>query len=382
MDKETLSHYGWIVVLVLVLSIMIALATPFGEYVKVSATNTLTSFIDTNQGALSIIDPPPPPSSFQSPQAYNYETPIADPLFFAEDADDTLMNMYNVIGFGAQEPAYRTSFVPNQIVTFKTDLLKEAVYGDSIYAKFKYSNGVEYIAPLTKDGEENEDFDDYLGYLYVNVPMNELSLPNGTTAIKATVTSVVGDFTAEYSLMHINQDGIEGWMYTNEDDGSAVMVVKNARAELDEDGYADNVVPEEGSAIVAVMGAVGGTLPIHKLTVAGKDFIVNEKPTSENSPAITNGVWKIGDSYHNEDQWIYFLYNTKTDGTSFEVSEGDCAFVWYTNMDIADTMFEGLESIELLGTEFKKPFTGITQSLSRLDFYPTSNSYFQQYTSL
>ena len=29
MDKETLSHYGWIVILVLILSVMMALATPF-----------------------------------------------------------------------------------------------------------------------------------------------------------------------------------------------------------------------------------------------------------------------------------------------------------------------------------------------------------------
>ena len=34
MDKNTLSNYGWIVIAVLVLVIMIALATPFGEYIK------------------------------------------------------------------------------------------------------------------------------------------------------------------------------------------------------------------------------------------------------------------------------------------------------------------------------------------------------------
>ena len=30
MDKETLSNYGWVVICVLVLVVMIALATPFG----------------------------------------------------------------------------------------------------------------------------------------------------------------------------------------------------------------------------------------------------------------------------------------------------------------------------------------------------------------
>ena len=33
MDKETLSNYGWIVVAILVLTIMIAMATPFGKYI-------------------------------------------------------------------------------------------------------------------------------------------------------------------------------------------------------------------------------------------------------------------------------------------------------------------------------------------------------------
>ena len=34
MHKEMLSNYGWIVICVLVLSVMIALATPFGIYVN------------------------------------------------------------------------------------------------------------------------------------------------------------------------------------------------------------------------------------------------------------------------------------------------------------------------------------------------------------
>ena len=34
MDKETLSNYGWVVICVIVLAIMIALATPFGEYIR------------------------------------------------------------------------------------------------------------------------------------------------------------------------------------------------------------------------------------------------------------------------------------------------------------------------------------------------------------
>lgn len=44
MDKETLSNYGWIVIVVIVLAIMIALATPFGSYVVNGVDSIAKSF--------------------------------------------------------------------------------------------------------------------------------------------------------------------------------------------------------------------------------------------------------------------------------------------------------------------------------------------------
>ena len=49
MDKETLSHYGWIVIVSLVLAIMIALATPFGKFVGQAVSNTVRGFAGTAQ---------------------------------------------------------------------------------------------------------------------------------------------------------------------------------------------------------------------------------------------------------------------------------------------------------------------------------------------
>ena len=48
MDKSTLSNYGWIVIAVLILSVMIALATPFGNYVKTATLNVTNGLIDTS----------------------------------------------------------------------------------------------------------------------------------------------------------------------------------------------------------------------------------------------------------------------------------------------------------------------------------------------
>lgn len=52
MDKETLSNYGWIVICVLVLAVMIALAGPFGNFVADAVKSTAQGLFDVNQGAL------------------------------------------------------------------------------------------------------------------------------------------------------------------------------------------------------------------------------------------------------------------------------------------------------------------------------------------
>ena len=52
MDKETLSNYGWIVICTLVLAIMIALATPFGEYISGAVKSTTQGLFDVSKNAM------------------------------------------------------------------------------------------------------------------------------------------------------------------------------------------------------------------------------------------------------------------------------------------------------------------------------------------
>lgn len=52
MDKETLSNYGWIVICVLVMVVMIALAGPFGNFISEAVKSTTQGLFDTNQNAL------------------------------------------------------------------------------------------------------------------------------------------------------------------------------------------------------------------------------------------------------------------------------------------------------------------------------------------
>ena len=55
MDKETLSNYGWIVVLVLILAVMMALATPFGSFVSTAIKDVTGGFWDVNSASLNAV---------------------------------------------------------------------------------------------------------------------------------------------------------------------------------------------------------------------------------------------------------------------------------------------------------------------------------------
>ena len=53
MDKETLSNYGWVVICTLVIAIMIALATPFGEYIANGVKSTTTGLTEVLNKSLT-----------------------------------------------------------------------------------------------------------------------------------------------------------------------------------------------------------------------------------------------------------------------------------------------------------------------------------------
>ena len=56
MDKETLSNYGWVVICVIVLAIMITLATPFGNEIKEAVVAATERLMGIASDALSAID--------------------------------------------------------------------------------------------------------------------------------------------------------------------------------------------------------------------------------------------------------------------------------------------------------------------------------------
>ena len=70
MDKETLSNYGWIVILVLILAVMIALATPFGSFIADAIKSTTTGFFTVNQNALDAAGIAIPGQEFDTDENY------------------------------------------------------------------------------------------------------------------------------------------------------------------------------------------------------------------------------------------------------------------------------------------------------------------------
>lgn len=74
MDKETLSNYGWIVVLVLILAIMLALASPFGMFVSDAIKNTTQGLFDVNSSALNTVGINPDDLSFNGSSNITYYT--------------------------------------------------------------------------------------------------------------------------------------------------------------------------------------------------------------------------------------------------------------------------------------------------------------------
>ena len=52
MDKQTLSNYGWLVIVTLILAVMLALATPFGTYVGDAVVSIANGYVQSSNNAM------------------------------------------------------------------------------------------------------------------------------------------------------------------------------------------------------------------------------------------------------------------------------------------------------------------------------------------
>jgi hypothetical protein len=89
MDKETLSNYGWIVILVLILAVMIALATPFGSFIADAVKATTAGFFSVNQNAMGAAGITIPGQEFADTNVENVEL-VGEAYAIYTDSDKTL----------------------------------------------------------------------------------------------------------------------------------------------------------------------------------------------------------------------------------------------------------------------------------------------------
>ena len=86
MDRDTLSNYGWIVVLTLILSVLLALASPFGNFLATGFKATYAGFAMTANKALGIAIPG---ANLSNPEGGTPDDNV--------DPDDLLENAYALI---------------------------------------------------------------------------------------------------------------------------------------------------------------------------------------------------------------------------------------------------------------------------------------------
>ncbi len=129
MDKETLSNYGWIVVCVMVLAVMIALATPFGTYIKNATLSTQNGLIETNELALGAVGIGSRAKlEMLDGAGQTYETTSTELLTFRSEADLADFKEVRVDGATVDGSNYTLS-EGSTVVTFNEDYSKALADG-------------------------------------------------------------------------------------------------------------------------------------------------------------------------------------------------------------------------------------------------------------
>ena len=96
MDKSTLSNYGWIVIAVLVLAVMIALATPFGQYVENGVRSTTQGLFDTSEKAMNVVGMSAGDGSFESATTKKGTYSIAHSAYWSNNVPQNTLETFKL----------------------------------------------------------------------------------------------------------------------------------------------------------------------------------------------------------------------------------------------------------------------------------------------
>ena len=189
MDKETLSNYGWIVICTLVLAVMIALATPFGEYIKAGVESTVNGLYDVNNKALGVV--------------YEAEKPLVPGATFTDGTFlswDELKTKYDVTDTNINEDAFASCStllsisIPETVTTignyafFNCNSLTNVSIPQTVSSiganAFRYCSSLVVVSFSGTVEQWNNKITKGIG-LFVSAPLiKEITCSDGTVAVQ------------------------------------------------------------------------------------------------------------------------------------------------------------------------------------------------------
>jgi hypothetical protein len=324
MDKSTLSNYGWIVIVVLVLAVMLALATPFGSFVADGVSGTVTSFTQTIGDSLGfetdtltsggIISTPTTPE-------YNYYIlPSGEALTNGNSALEQELKDYLLI----EIPTSEFTCSPNE---------------DSVACTFILQGGTEAGVNLTKDGEDM----DTSRMEYNNIKYADASLDKNAETIIVTFNFADGT-QRNLTLTAMEEDGLSGWMYQTE--ALTVIIAKDLYCVLGSDGDVSEMIPDEENFVMAYYYA--GGVEITSVSFAGKTLQYKVDP----SDGVESGLYMLYPEYRDSKEVLYFGYNMTADKNgNFTVTPGTSSLYYRVKGNNETSGLSGVISIRVLGVE-------------------------------
>ena len=161
MDKETLSNYGWIVICVLVLAVMIALAGPFGTFVAGAVKSTTQGLFDVNQGALDAAGITIDDNAFAEGNGGAGQNPVAPVAYeIIEGAGQTVTTTDASFRSSADYDKFDSVKVDNSVVDPSNYTVSEGstiILLDGEYLA-TLSNGTHILEVVSNDGSASCEF--------------------------------------------------------------------------------------------------------------------------------------------------------------------------------------------------------------------------------
>jgi hypothetical protein len=153
-DKSTLSQYGWVVICIIVIAILLGLATPFGNFVKDSVYNTTTSFGQKISSSLNFDGSGESGGSGESSEPEGNEAIQTWDISETKNVDNVQMTFYkngtiHITGEGRMEEDICTYYLSEEGIMNDLEVLCEEYCGYNVEAEYTGSDDMHVYKAVT-----------------------------------------------------------------------------------------------------------------------------------------------------------------------------------------------------------------------------------------